>query len=217
MKVLTVDDSKVFQVGMRIVLKAEGVEELYETHTAGEALGVLAGHPDIDVAVVDVSLEAETDGLDLVGQLAKDYPQLKVLVLSHYKNPAYILKAVTMGAKAYIAKDSTPRVIAEAVKQVAEGCCIFFGDTISPKDLRAVFGNDEHILSGKPHGLTPKEINVLELIACGYSNGQIATALGISSHTVESYKDHIKSKLGYNSIIACVSFALTAGMIRFRD
>lgn len=215
--ILLADDSQIFLMGLKMAFKtAEWINEIYEARRPDEALKILAAHDDISLAVVDACLEKMADGLDLIRQMKQSYPSVRTLVLSHYKTPDFICNAIISGARAYIAKDSSAEVILSASKNVAEGCCIFFGDTIPAELLAKLFGNADNMKEGKPHQLSIQEMTVLQYAASGYSNSQIAKVMNIAPNTVESYKERIKNKLGYDTIIECVAFAISNGMIRFR-
>lgn len=212
--VLLIEDSAVFTMGLRLALTAEkSFARVEAVATPGGAVSFLNAHPQTDVAVVDISLEAETDGLTLLGILREAFPSVRTLVLSHYKKPAYILKAISVGACAYLAKDSSPESIVGAIAEVASGKCLFFGETIDSAKITRLFGGQENLLSRKPQGLTPRELEVLQLTASGYSNAQIASALEISLNTVDSYKERIKGKFGLDSVVECVAHATQDGIV----
>lgn len=212
--VLLIEDSAVFVLGLKLALSAESAISTVESvATPGSAVAFLNAHPETDVAVVDITLESETDGLTLLGILREAFPNVKAMVLSHYKIPAYILKAITSGACAYLAKDSSPDSIVKAVTDVASGKCLFFGETIDTPQITRLFGGKENLEARKPQGLTPRELEVLQLTTSGYSNAQIASAMEISLNTVDSYKERIKVKFGQDSIIQCVATAVAKGIV----
>lgn len=212
--VLLIEDSTVFVMGLKLALSsAEGFGAVDSVATPGSAVSFLNAHPETDIAVVDITLEAETDGLTLLGIIRDAFPAVKTLVLSHYKKPAYILRAITSGACAYLAKDSSPESIVQAIKNVASGQCLFFGETIDATKITRIFGGEEKLQARKPQGLTPRELEVLQLATSGYSNPQIASALEISLNTVDSYKERIKGKFGLDSIVECVAHAVADGIV----
>ena len=185
--VLLIEDSTVFVMGLKLALMAnKGFAEVESVATPGSAVAFLNAHPQTDVAVVDISLELETDGLTLLGILREAFPAVRTLVLSHYKKPAYILSAITSGACAYLDKDSTPDAIVKAVLEVASGKSLFFGETIDSALITRLFGGKENLAARKPQGLTARELEVLQLTTSGYSNTQIASAMGIALNTVDS-------------------------------
>ena len=212
--VLLIEDSAVFVMGLKLALGDEQTMGSVESvSTPGAAVAYLNAHPDTDVAVVDISLEAETDGLTLLGIIREAFPAVRTLVLSHYKKPAYILKAISAGACAYLAKDSEPSSIVSAIADVASGKCLFFGDTIDANEITRLFGGKDNLHARKPQGLTQRELEVLQLATSGYSNAQIASALEISLNTVDSYKERIKGKFGLDSIVECVAHAVAEGLV----
>ena len=212
--VLLIEDSAVFVMGLRLALgAADGFGAVDSVATPGSAVSFLNSHPETDIAVVDITLEAETDGLTLLGIIMDAFPAVKTLVLSHYKKPAYILRAISSGACAYLAKDSSPESIVQAIKDVDSGQCLFFGETIDSAKITRVFGGEEKLQARKPQGLTPRELEVLQLATSGYSNPQIASALEISLNTVDSYKERIKGKFGLDSIVECVAHAVADGIV----
>ena len=212
--VLLIEDSAVFVMGLRLALgAADGFGAVDSVATPGSAVSFLNSHPETDIAVVDITLEAETDGLTLLGIIRDAFPAVKALVLSHYKKPAYILRAISSGACAYLAKDSSPESIVQAIKDVDSGQCLFFGETIDSTKITRIFGGEEKLQARKPQGLTPRELEVLQLATSGYSNPQIASALDISLNTVESYKERIKGKFGLDSIVECVAHAVADGIV----
>ena len=212
--VLLIEDSTVFVMGLKLALGGNpSFGRIESVASPGAAVAYLNAHPDTDIAVVDITLEAKTDGLTLLGILRDAFPDVKSLVLSHYKNPAYILRAITSGASAYLAKDSSPQSIVEAIAEVAGGKCLFFGETIDSEKVLSIFGGRENMEAGKPRGLTSRELEVLQLASSGYSNPQIASALEISVNTVDSYKERIKGKFGLDSIVECIAFAAASGIV----
>lgn len=212
--VLLIEDSAVFVMGLRLALgAADGFGAVDSVATPGSAVSFLNSHPETDIAVVDITLEAETDGLTLLGIIRDAFPAVKALVLSHYKKPAYILRAISSGACAYLAKDSSPESIVQAIKDVDSGQCLFFGETIDSTKITRIFGGEEKLQARKPQGLTPRELEVLQLATSGYSNPQIASALEISLNTVDSYKERIKGKFGLDSIVECVAHAVADGIV----
>ncbi|MBO6097566.1 MAG: response regulator transcription factor [Bacteroidales bacterium] len=212
--VLLIEDSAVFVMGLKLALSAEkDFASVDSVATPGTAVAFLNAHPGTDVAVVDITLESETDGLTLLGILREAFPSVRTLVLSHYKKPAYILKAISSGACAYLAKDSSPESIVNAIADVAAGKCLFFGETLDSVKITRLFGGKENLDARKPQGLTARELEVLQLTTSGYSNSQIASAMEISLNTVDSYKERIKTKFGLDSIVECVAHAVADGLV----
>ena len=204
--VLLIEDSAVFVMGLRLALSDNpSFGSIESVASPGAAVAYLNAHPETDIAVVDITLESETDGLTLLGILRDAFPGVKI--------PSYILRAITSGACAYLAKDSSPESIVDAIMDVAAGKCLFFGETIDSGKILRSFGGKENLNARKPQGLTPRELEVLQLTSSGYSNGQIASALEITVNTVDSYKERIKGKFGLDSIVECVATAAAKGIV----
>lgn len=217
MKVLIVDDSPIYLMGFKMAMAANpAISTVVSAKSALEALETLEKDGEIGAAVVDVQLSSEDDGLGLVKEIVDRFPNVATMVLSHHKKPNYIYRAIRYGARAYLAKDSSPEEVMNAVADIYAGDCIFFGDTIPRSTLLRLFGNMDNLDRKVPYSLSAQEINVLQKITSGMSNSEIAASIGISSSTVETYKDRIKSKLGFDSIVECVAFAVSSGIVSVR-
>lgn len=215
--VLLVEDSTVFAMGLKMALEGRSdVGLAAHVLTSGSAVAYLNAHPEVDVAVVDITLEQQTDGLTLLGILREAFPHVAALVLSHYKTPAYIIQSITYGARGYLAKDSAPSEIADAIVKAFAGDCVFFGDTLPVKEITRLFGGEEKVQARRPQNLSPKELEVLQLVTSGYSNAQIAAAMGVATTTVDSYKERIKTKFGLDTIVECVASAVDAELVTVR-
>ena len=215
--VLLVEDSTVFAMGLKMALEGRSdVGLAAHVLTSGSAVAYLNAHPEVDVAVVDITLEQRTDGLTLLGILREAFPHVAALVLSHYKTPAYIIQSITYGARGYLAKDSAPGEIADAIVKAFAGDCVFFGDPIPVKEITRLFGGEDKIQARRPQNLSPKELEVLQLVTSGYSNAQIAAAMGVATTTVDSYKERIKTKFGLDTIVECVAHAVASDLVQER-
>lgn len=216
-QVLLVEDSTVFAMGLRLALDARSdIAVAAHVTTSGAAVAFLNAHPDTTVAVVDISLEQQTDGLTLLGILREAFPHVAALVLSHYKTPSYIIQAITYGARGYLAKDSAPEEIAAAIVSAAGEDAVFFGETLPSRELIRIFGSEEQVQAHRPRGLSPKELEVLQLVTSGYSNAQIAAALQVATTTVDTYKERIKTKFGLDTLVECVAHAVQLELVEVR-
>ena len=215
--VLLIEDSSVFAMGLQLALERnQDIHLAGHVTTSGAAVAWLNAHPDVDVARVDITLEQQTDGLTLLGILREAFPHIAALVLSHYKVPAYIIQSITYGARGYLAKDSDPAEIVSAIQSVANGNSIFFGTTLPNPEIVRQFGGKENLNTRRPQNLSPKELQVLQLVTSGYSNVQIAAALDVATTTVDSYKERIKNKFGLDTLVECVAHAVASGLVEVR-
>jgi two-component system, NarL family, nitrate/nitrite response regulator NarL len=140
---------------------------------------------------MDVALRADS-GIELTRALIAEHPGLRVLVLSMYDNPGYVSEAQRAGARAYVLKDSPAEAIIEALRRVAAG------EQVWPASPSSGDG---------PH-LTPREREVLGLLAEGLSSKQIGERLGMGVRTVETHRTHLRRKLGLDSAAALLRYAL---------
>jgi two-component system, NarL family, nitrate/nitrite response regulator NarL len=188
MKLLLVDDHPMVREGLRARLAAvPGFEVVAEAGDAVGALAALSLQPEL--VVMDVALR-EGNGLQLTRQLLALQPGLRVLVLSMYDNPGYVREAKLAGARAYVLKDSAAETIIDALRQVAAG-----GEVWPPST------------SGGPH-LTPREREVLGLLAEGLSSQLIGERLGMGVRTVETHRTHLRRKLRLDSPAALLRYAM---------
>ncbi len=116
--------------------------------------------------------------------------------------------------RAYLAKDTKPEELIDIIRAVNRGKGVYFGESIAYKTLLDVFGGETNLASGKPYELTAREIEIIEYLAQGYSSKEISVLLQIDKNTVESHKERIKNKLGVNTVIEIVVFALSKQIIR---
>lgn len=208
-RILIVDDSEIHLEGMKSVINIKCPDQLLVTgmaQTANEAKQLLKKE-NYDIAILDISLEEETDGLELAQYIKTNYPNIPVIILSHYKNISYIIKALKMQLNGYLAKDTQPDDLIAAILAISKGKGFYFGNTICYNDIIKAFGSEENLKKRKPYELSDRELEVIQLLSNGCSNKDIAEKMGIDRNTVETYKDRIKSKLDCKSAIEIVVFA----------
>jgi DNA-binding NarL/FixJ family response regulator len=165
-----------------------------------------------DVVVMDV-LMPDLGGFEATAEILKDNPETQVLILSMYSNPAYVKKAFDAGAKGYILKDALEVDLAQAVVTVAQG-----GAYMSPAISKLMI---ENLKTGSLQAgtdaydtLTLREKEVLQLIAQGKSNKEIAALLGISPNTVAVHRSHLMERLGVHRTAELVLYAVQKGLVQ---
>lgn len=206
-KIFIVDDSEIHLEGMKSILKrSDNLTVAATAQTPNEAKQLLRNE-EYDLAILDISLEEETDGLDLAGFIKATYPKMPIIILSHYKDIHYIIQSLKMQLNGYLAKDTQAEDLICAIQAVVQGKGFYFGNTISYNDIIKAFGGEENMKKRKPYELTDRELEVIQLLANGYTSKEIANELNIDRNTVETYKDRIKSKLDCKSAIEIVVFA----------
>ena len=187
MKLLLVDDHAVVREGVRRLLSVSLEAILLEAQTGREALTVFRAEKP-EVVILDLNLPG-SGGLDLLRRLLIEDPKTKVLIFSMHTTPLYVARALQAGAKGYISKSAGAEELVEAIRTVMAG-----GKYVE-RELAAdlavnVLGSDD---SGKP--LSPRELDIMRLLAKGKGLSDIADALGISYKTVANTCTSIKHKL----------------------
>ena len=212
-RILIVDDSQIHLEGLKLILKPhDQIEVIGETNNSRETLDFLQERQP-DVAVIDISLEEETDGIELAHEIRRNFPGVKIIFLTHYKSSKYLVHALKSGASGYLAKDIDPAELVHAIHSVCQGKGVYLGDTIPVESLLDAFGSEEALLKNKPYDLTAREIEIIDYLARGYSTKELAARLNIEVNTVESHKERIKEKLGVNTVIQIVVQSLKKGII----
>lgn len=209
-RLLLVDDHPVVRAGLRAMLtEFDGIVVAAEAAEGGAALKELKrlqalGEP-VDVVLMDLQMGSGMDGVSATSQIRLLEPAPPVLILTTYDTDADILAAVEAGAIGYMLKDAPPEKIRQAV--LAAGA----GQTALAPEIAAVLMN--RITNPAP-ALTPREIQLLELLATGLSNRAIAKQTFISEATVKTHLVHIYEKLGVDNRTAAISAATQRRIIR---
>lgn len=211
-RVLLADDHAVVRAGLRAVLSmAKDIEVVSEASSGREAIA-LAAHVHPDVVVMDVSM-GEPNGLAATPELLAASPTSRVLILTMHGEEEYLTAALQAGASGYLVKSAATRELVDAVRAVARGDIYVqpAAARVLARRLRdAENGAEDRTRLDK---LSERERDVLRLVAEGYSAPDIATRLGISSKTVDTYRHRIGEKLGVTGRPEYVRFALRTGLL----
>lgn len=206
-RVLLVDDHPVVRRGLRAM-----VDDLPELTAVGEAadgaeaLRVLEGlEQRPDVVLMDLQMGAGMHGVEATRRITALPDPPTVLILTTYSTDADILAAVEAGATGYLLKDAPPEEVAAAVRAAARGETV-----LAPPVAARLLGR---VRAGRPT-LSPREAEILQLLALGLANKQISKRLFISEATVKTHLVHIYDKLGVDSRTAAIASGLTSGLIR---
>jgi DNA-binding NarL/FixJ family response regulator len=221
--VMIVDDHPLFRQGLRRVIEAEDdMEVIIEVGDGEEALR-LAQKMVPDVIMMDVNIPT-MNGLQVTRSIKANSPNIGVIMLTAYHNDEQIFHAIKAGAGAYYPKDVTPRKLIEAIRQVSQGNYVIDDNVLAKSQVTswlfkqfeqlAVFGTSPDELFVP---LSPREMEILHLIARGYSNKEIAHELGISRQTVKNHMTSILRKLSVNDRTQAALYALRRGWIRLQD
>ncbi|WP_413543003.1 response regulator transcription factor [Citricoccus nitrophenolicus] len=210
LRILLVDDHPVVRAGLRAVLESAGrLVVVDEASTAAEALAAVDrlqstdGGPD--VVVMDIELGEGPSGIEATERLGRSHQGVPVLIVSTYGAVSDVQAAVSAGALGFLLKDASAAELRDAVSQAAAGSLVL------PAQLaRRVLGGG----AGQEPSLSPREIDILEELARGRTNQQIAAGLFISQATVKTHLNHIFGKLGVGNRTEAVTVARARHLIR---
>src|SRR5581483_10230081 len=208
-RILVADDHPIVRSGLRRVLDAEpDLEVVAEAEDGAEAVKK-AMREDVDVAILDVSMP-KTTGIQAAEELRKRKPELKLLMLSMYDSEQFLFESLKAGASGYVLKSDADQDIVEAVRKTMRGQSFLYPSAVSTlvKDFVDRGRDDQHDI------LTPRELQVLKLIAEAYTSKEIAKELVISVKTVERHRQNILDKLGMSDRVELTRYAIRRGLIQ---
>jgi DNA-binding NarL/FixJ family response regulator len=211
--VLLADDHMVVREGLRKLLEAESDMEVVGEAATGREAVEMAIRLNPDVVVMDIAMPL-LNGLEATRQIRKAMPDAKVLILSAHSDDAYVETVTALGASGYLVKQTSSHFLSEAIREVRRGRTFF-----SPAVARRMARRQETTLDRNGFGrtaavrLTSREIEVLQLIAEGKANKQVAAELDISIKTVEKHRDHLMRKLDIHDTAGLTRYAISSGVI----
>ncbi len=208
-RVLLADDHDLVRAGFRTLLRAMSLTVVAEASTGTEALR-LAEHYRPDVVLMDIAMP-ELNGLDTTTRLAQELPSVRVIILSMYANAEYARRALSAGAAGYLLKNSKAPELELAIKAALRGE-IYLTPAIA-KMVAADYARAGRGNAGAPGRLTARQLEVLQLIARGYTRKQIAEKLFISPKTFDTYRAQIMDQLGIEDVAGMVHYAHQMGLV----
>lgn len=208
-RIYLIDDHAIMRDGLRVVLEAAGHEVIGEAAGPTPALADL-GRLQPDVVLLDLRL-GQRSGLELLAELHKRSMPLRVVVLTMSDQPRHVAEALRLGAQGYLLKGSASSEVLQAVETVAAG-----GRFLSPQAAEfAASALTE--AGGQEEALSPRERQILLLVAQGATSSAIGEALHLSPKSVDTYRSRLMKKLGLNDIAGLVKWALREGLISLED
>ena len=207
LRVLLADDHALVRAGMRALLaELPGIEVVAETGDGREALRLVRERKP-DIALLDSSMP-ELNGLEVVGRIARDHPNTRAIILSMHGDDESVRRALVAGAAGYLLKNSDRRELELALRAVARG------DTwLSPSLTKRVVAT--YTQGASPDAvLTPRQREVLQLVAEGHSNKEIASRLNVALKTVETHRTELMERLGIHGVASLVRYAIQVGLVR---
>lgn len=205
-KVVVADDHAIVRSGLKMVLEAEpDIEVVAEAADMESTLHKVRAHRP-GVLVLDLHMPGGPS-LPQIPALLEASPETRIVVLTMQDDPAFAREALRAGATGYVLKEAMNAQLAEAIRQAMEG-----GTYLQP-ELGAKLAAEPPAPEGPPDDLTEREVEVLKLIALGYTNAEIGEQLFLSVRTVESHRAHIQQKLRLQSRADLVRYALDRGLL----
>ena len=206
MRIVLVDDHRVVRDGIRYMLSdEEAIEIVADVGSGAELFELLEAEP-VDIVLLDVRMP-DMSGFDVLEQMRGDIPQVRVIMLSMHDAPGYVRRAVELGAAGYLLKNASRSELLAALQSVGDGGAYIQTDLANP--LVAELAG----ISDSARSLSPREQQVLQLVAHGYENKQIASELAISEATVKTYLRGIFGTLEVAGRAEAVAVGLRRGII----
>jgi two-component system response regulator NreC len=206
-RIFLADDHSLVRQGFRMILSAQPDMQIVGEAANGREAVQLAEKLQPDVVIMDVAMP-ELNGIEATRRLAASTPRTRVLALSMHKDAVYVREILRSGARGYLLKDSVDADLITAVRAIAKG-----EGYLSPAVSDAVLTDYRRHVTDPLDLLTSREREVLQMIAEGKTNKEIATALNLSVYTIEAHRGRVMEKLNLHSTGELVRFALRNGLI----
>ncbi len=212
LRILLADDHIVMRTGLRALLERQPNLEVVGESENGRETVALAASLKPDVVVMDVGMPV-LNGIEATQTIVTQNPTVAVVILSMHADESYVMRALKAGARGYLLKDSAAADLIGAIQAISQGKSFF-----SPKVSRILAEDYVRVLKQKGAVdtydlLTSREREILQLLAEGKTNKEVATALNISPYTVETHRSHILQKLNLHNSAELVLYAVRKGII----
>ena len=212
LRILLADDHVVMRTGLRALLERQPNLEVVGESENGRETIALASALKPDLVVMDVGMPI-LNGIEATKTIVAENPAIAVIILSMYADESYIMRALKAGARGYLLKDSAPADLISAIQAVSQSKSFF-----SPKVSRILAEDYVRVLRQKGAVdsydlLTSREQEILQLLAEGKVNKEVAAALNISPYTVETHRKHILEKLNLHNPAELILYAVRKGII----
>lgn len=201
-RIALVDDHSLVREGIRALLAVMAPLEVVGEAESGADAIEMVNRTKPDLLLVDISLK-DMNGLELTRALRREYPSIKILILSMYDNYEYVSESVRSGASGYVLKNAPSREIIAAIEAIASG------GTFYSAEIASILAADRHT----NNELTPRESQVLCKMVQGLNNKEMARELDISVRTVETHRLSIRRKLNIDKPAALLNYAIEHGLI----
>jgi len=206
-RVVLVDDHKIMREGLRAILERDAEMQVVGEAGDGRAGARMAGDLEPDLVVMDVAMQG-MNGVEATRQILADRPAARVLALSMHCDGRFIREMLRAGAAGYMLKDCAGEELATAIRSVLEGQ-IYLSPNVNDSVLRDYI---EQLSGVQAPPISPRESEVLQLVAEGKTTGEIAGLLHVSVKTVESHRKQLMDKLGIRNIAGLTKYAVRVGL-----
>ncbi|MBM3752886.1 MAG: response regulator transcription factor [Acidobacteria bacterium] len=215
-RVLLVDDHKILRDGIKAILRTEEEFAVIAEAENGTDAVTFCKKNTVDVVVMDIGLQG-LNGVEATVEILRHASDTKVIILSMYDDEHSVVSAIRSGARAFVLKKASDSDLVDAIRAVAKGG-FYMSPQVSEKLLVRIQKGD---LEAKPvpsmlEGLSPRELQVLRLVAEGKTSKEIAVMLDLGLQTVRSYRKTMMKKLNVNNVAGLTQLALAAGITRYQ-
>jgi DNA-binding NarL/FixJ family response regulator len=206
-RVLLADDHLIVRQGLKDLLQREGFTVIAEASDGREAVRLAREHRP-EIAVLDLSMPL-LNGLDAAREIQQSCPRTALILLTMHTEDPYIVEAMRAGVKGYVLKTQAAADLVQAIRDVSQGR-LYLSPQVSGALAAALMNKSD----SQEDPLSPRERQVLQLIAEGQTTKEIASLLGISVKTAESHRSRIMDKLGIHEIAGLVRYAIRRGLVQ---
>lgn len=211
-RVLVADDHAIIREGLRVMLGNQPDMEVVAVAANGREAIQLVDKHEPDIAVIDISMP-ELNGVEAIQQMMPRHPHMQVVVLSIHETKPYVLRALKAGAKGYLVKETAGLEVVDAVRIVHRGER-YLSHSMTDLLTTESFQNSESVIDVSPlEALSPREREILQLVAEGNTSQEIAERLSISPKTVDTYRSRLMHKIRVEDMAGVVKFAIQHGVI----
>ena len=200
-RVAIIDDHAIVRMGLKYSLSLEPDFEFAGEHSGGEGAGEFVARVRPDVVLLDVRMPV-VNGIEALEDIRRKAPDVKVLMLTTSDGDEDVFRSMNMGARGYMVKDESGEDLHVAIRTVASG------DVFLPKRIKAIYDDRK-----KRPSLSEREIEIVRLVAKGFSNDELAERLHLSPDTVKAHLRHVYEKLGVESRVEAVTEAMRTGLV----
>ena len=200
-RVAIIDDHAIVRMGLKYSLSLEPDFEFAGEHSGGEGAGEFVARVRPDVVLLDVRMPV-VNGIEALEDIRRKAPDVKVLMLTTSDGDEDVFRSMNKGARGYMVKDESGEDLHVAIRTVASG------EVFLPKRIRAIYDDRK-----KRPSLSEREIEIVRLVAKGFSNDELADRLHLSPETIKAHLRHVYEKLGVESRVEAVTEAMRTGLV----